>query len=232
MGKITGFLEIERQDRASEKPETRVHNYHEFVQPLPYVDVSKQAARCMDCGIPFCHGPGCPVNNQIPDWNDLVYNGEWEEAASAICTRPTTSPNSPAASAPRPARQACTLNIEDSPVTIKTIECAIVDKAWEEGWVTPQVRARKRPARRWPWSAPAPPAWPARSSWRAPVTSVTVFERESRVGGLLRYGIPDFKMEKHLIDRRVAPDGRRRRHLPHQCRGGRGGVDGHAAGRL
>ena len=141
MGKVTGFLEIERQDRTSEKPEARINNYHEFVQPLPYGDVSKQAARCMDCGIPFCH-QGCPVNNQIPDWNNLVYRDQWRTAIENLHTT-NNFPEFTGRICPAPCEASCTLNIIDTPVTIKTIECQIVDRAWEEGWVRPQVAPKK-----------------------------------------------------------------------------------------
>ncbi len=200
MGKVTGFLEIERQDRTSEKPETRINNYKEFVQPLPYGDVGKQAARCMDCGIPFCH-QGCPVNNQIPDWNHLVYRDQWRTASENLHTT-NNFPEFTGRICPAPCEASCTLNIIDTPVTIKTIECQIVDRAWEEGWIQPQI-APKRPARRWRWWARAPPAWRRAQQLARAGHSVTLFEKADRIGGLLRYGIPDFKMEKHLIDRRV-----------------------------
>ena len=137
MGKVTGFLEIERQDRGYEKPETRVHNYKEFVHPLPYAEVGKQAARCMDCGIPFCH-QGCPVNNLIPDWNNLVYRDQWRTASDTLHST-NNFPEFTGRVCPAPCEASCTLNIQDNPVTIKTIECQIVDRGWEEGWIRPQV---------------------------------------------------------------------------------------------
>jgi glutamate synthase (NADPH/NADH) small chain len=210
MGKITGFLEIERHDRKYEPVAERIKHYREFVIPLSEKDTRDQAARCMNCGIPYCHGtgsvapgtPGCPVNNQIPDWNDLVYRGNWEEASRNLHST-NNFPEFTGRICPAPCEASCTLNIDDNPVTIKTIECAIVDRAWENGWVKPEP-PRTRPARRSRSSAPARPAWPARSSSRAPATTCIVFEKFAKAGGLLRYGIPDFKMEKHIIDRRVA----------------------------
>jgi len=200
MGKITGFLEIERQDRTSEKPEARINNYNEFVQPLPYVDVSKQAARCMDCGIPFCH-QGCPVNNQIPDWNNLVYRDQWRTAAENLHTT-NNFPEFTGRICPAPCEASCTLNIIDSPVTIKTIECQIVDRAWEEGWIQPQV-APKKTGKTVAVVGSGPAGMAAAQQLARAGHSVTVFEKSDRIGGLLRYGIPDFKMEKHLIDRRM-----------------------------
>ena len=200
MGKTTGFLEIERQDRPSEKPETRVQNYHEFVQPLPYADVSKQAARCMDCGIPFCH-QGCPVNNQIPDWNHLVYRDQWRTASENLHTT-NNFPEFTGRICPAPCEASCTLNIIDTPVTIKTIECQIVDRAWEEGWIQPQVAAKKT-GKTVAVVGSGPAGMAAAQQLARAGHSVTVFEKSDRIGGLLRYGIPDFKMEKHHIDRRI-----------------------------
>lgn len=200
MGKVTGFLEIERQDRTSEKPETRINNYKEFVQPLPYGDVGKQAARCMDCGIPFCH-QGCPVNNQIPDWNHLVYRDQWRTASENLHTT-NNFPEFTGRICPAPCEASCTLNIIDTPVTIKTIECQIVDRAWEEGWIQPQV-APKKTGKTVAVVGSGPAGMAAAQQLARAGHSVTLFEKADRIGGLLRYGIPDFKMEKHLIDRRV-----------------------------
>jgi glutamate synthase (NADPH/NADH) small chain len=200
MGKITGFLEIERQDRSYEKPEERINNYHEFVKPLENAEVGKQAARCMDCGIPFCH-QGCPVNNQIPDWNNLVYRDQWRAASENLHTT-NNFPEFTGRVCPAPCEASCTLNIIDSPVTIKTIECQIVDRAWEEGWLQPVLSPTKTgKAVAVVGSGPAGMAC-AQQLARAG-HSVTLFEKNDRIGGLLRYGIPDFKMEKHHIDRRV-----------------------------
>jgi glutamate synthase (NADPH) small chain len=177
MGKVTGFLEIDRHDRAYEKTELRLKSFKEFVKPLPPDELNGQAARCMDCGIPFCHN-GCPVNNQIPDWNSLVYRDQWEQASINLHST-NNFPEFTGRICPAPCEAACTLNIDDNPVTIKTIECAIVDRGWEEGWIKPVP--------------------PTEKTGKA----VTLIEKQDRIGGLLRYGIPDFKMEKHLIDRRI-----------------------------
>ena len=141
MGKITGFLDIERRERGYIKPETRLKNWDEYVTPLPREAVQEQAARCMDCGIPFCHS-GCPVNNLIPDWNNLVYREQWEAAARMLHST-NNFPEFTGRICPAPCEAACTLNIDDNPVTIKTVECAIVDRAWEEGWVVPLPAAHK-----------------------------------------------------------------------------------------
>jgi len=200
MGKITGFLEIERQDRNSEKPEQRIHNYHEFVNPLPAPEVSKQAARCMDCGIPFCH-QGCPVNNLIPDWNNLVYRDQWRTASEALHST-NNFPEFTGRICPAPCESSCTLNIIDTPVTIKTIECQIVDRAWEEGWVQP-VMAPGKTGKTVAVVGSGPAGMACAQQLARAGHSVTLFEKADRIGGLLRYGIPDFKMEKHLIDRRM-----------------------------
>jgi glutamate synthase (NADPH/NADH) small chain len=200
MGKPTGFLEIERQDRGYEKPDIRRHTWKEFVKPMPHDAVGRQAARCMDCGIPFCH-QGCPVNNMIPDWNNLVYRDQWRQALTVLHST-NNFPEFTGRVCPAPCEASCTLNIDDNPVTIKTIECSIVDRGWQEGWIVPLPPARatgKRVAV--VGSGPAGLAC-AQQLGRAG-HDVTVFEKNDRIGGLLRYGIPDFKMEKHLIDRRV-----------------------------
>jgi glutamate synthase (NADPH/NADH) small chain len=200
VGKITGFLEIERQDRSSEKPEQRIQNYKEFVLPLPAPEVSKQAARCMDCGIPFCH-QGCPVNNLIPDWNNLVYRDQWRTASEALHST-NNFPEFTGRICPAPCEASCTLNIIDNPVTIKTIECQIVDRAWEEGWVQP-VMAPKKTGKTVAVVGSGPAGMACAQQLARAGHSVTLFEKADRIGGLLRYGIPDFKMEKHLIDRRM-----------------------------
>ena len=141
MGKPTGFMEIDRRDRRYEPAADRVVHYKEFVVPLGDAEVSKQGARCMDCGIPFCH-QGCPVNNLIPDWNDLVYRGDWQ-AAIEVLHSTNNFPEFTGRICPAPCEASCTLNIDDVPVTIKTIECTIIDKAWEQGWIKPQVPARR-----------------------------------------------------------------------------------------
>ena len=200
MGKITGFLEIERKERPYDKPEQRLENYREFVHPLPYAEVSAQAARCMDCGIPFCH-QGCPVNNQIPDWNNLVYRDQWRTAADNLHST-NNFPEFTGRICPAPCEASCTLNIQDDPVTIKTIECQIVDRAWEEGWVQPVV-APKKTGKTVAVVGSGPAGMAAAQQLARAGHSVTLFEKNDRIGGLLRYGIPDFKMEKHLIDRRI-----------------------------
>lgn len=200
MGKVTGFIEIERHDRTYKSASDRIRNYKEFVIPLEERDLERQAARCMDCGIPFCHN-GCPVNNQIPDWNDLVYQSDWEQASHNLHST-NNFPEFTGRICPAPCEAACTLNIDDTPVTIKTIECAIVDRAWEEGWITPEVpetRTGKKIA-----VVGAGPAGMAAAQQLARVGhDVHLYEKNETVGGLLRYGIPDFKMEKNLIDRRA-----------------------------
>jgi glutamate synthase (NADPH/NADH) small chain len=200
----------------------RKKNYSEFLKRMDNAEIRIQAARCMDCGIPFCQGtgsvapgtPGCPVNNQIPDWNDLVYRDHWKRARATTCTRPTTSRNSPAASAPLPARLRACSTSTTTPVSIKTIECEIVDRGWDEGWIKPQLAPRgtgKRVAIVGSGPAGLACAQQLARAGHAP----TVFEKNDRIGGLLRYGIPDFKMEKHLIDKRVRQMEGRRRDLPH-----------------
>jgi glutamate synthase (NADPH/NADH) small chain len=200
MGKITGFLEIERRERGTDKPEQRLENYREFVHPLPYAEVGKQAARCMDCGIPFCH-QGCPVNNQIPDWNNLVYRDQWRTAAENLHST-NNFPEFTGRICPAPCEASCTLNIQEDPVTIKTIECQIVDRAWEEGWIQPVINAKKT-GKTVAVVGSGPAGMACAQQLARAGHSVTLFEKSDRIGGLLRYGIPDFKMEKHLIDRRM-----------------------------
>jgi glutamate synthase (NADPH/NADH) small chain len=201
MGKPTGFLEIERRDRPYDKPDIRRRSWTEFVKPLPEPETRQQAARCMDCGIPFCHD-SCPVNNLIPNWNDLIYRGQWRTALRSLHLT-NNFPEFTGRICPAPCEAACTLNIDDNPVTIKTIECAIVDRGWQEGWIEPSPPARSTgKAVAVVGSGPAGLAC-AQQLARAG-HAVTVFEKADRIGGLLRYGIPDFKMDKVLIDRRVA----------------------------
>ncbi|HWD66739.1 MAG TPA: glutamate synthase subunit beta [Caulobacteraceae bacterium] len=201
MGKPTGFLEIERQDRRYNDPQERLRHWKEFVQPLPGPVLNGQAARCMDCGIPFCH-TGCPVNNQIPDFNDLVYRDQWRAALENLQST-NNFPEFTGRICPAPCEAACTLNIVDTPVTIKTIECAIVDRGWDEGWITPQMSPRGS-GKRVAVVGSGPSGLACAQQLARAGHATTVFEKSDRIGGLLRYGIPDFKMEKHLIDRRVA----------------------------
>ncbi|HWL05041.1 MAG TPA: glutamate synthase subunit beta [Xanthobacteraceae bacterium] len=201
MGKVTGFLEIERSDRTYEPVPERIRSYREFVVPLGDTGTREQAARCMNCGIPFCH-TGCPVNNQIPDWNDLVYRNDWQEAARNLHST-NNFPEFTGRVCPAPCEASCTLNLEDSPVTIKTIECAIVDKAFENGWVTPQTPAQ-RTGRTVAVIGSGPAGLACAQQLARTGHDVRVFEKHAKAGGLLRYGIPDFKLEKHHIDRRVA----------------------------
>src|SRR6266496_5899920 len=209
MGKITGFLEIDRNERKYASVAERLKHYREFVIPLSEKDTRDQAARCMNCGIPYCHGtgsvqpgtPGCPVNNQIPDFNDLVYQGNWEEASRNLQST-NNFPEFTGRICPAPCEASCTLNIDDNPVTIKTIECAIVDRGWEEGWIVPQPAAR-RTGKRVAVVGSGPAGMACAQQLARAGHAVTLFEKSDRIGGLLRYGIPDFKMEKHLIDRRI-----------------------------
>ncbi|MDG2002301.1 MAG: glutamate synthase subunit beta [Novosphingobium sp.] len=200
MGKETGFLELDRHDRTYGDPAERLNHYKEFVVQLPESDLKAQASRCMNCGIPHCH-TGCPVNNIIPDWNHLVYEGDWQNALEVLHST-NNFPEFTGRVCPAPCEEACTLNISNQPVTIKSIECQIVDKGWENGWITPQMpesRTGKSVA-----VVGSGPAGLACSQQLARAGhSVTLFEKSDRPGGLLRYGIPDFKMEKNLINRRM-----------------------------
>jgi glutamate synthase (NADPH/NADH) small chain len=201
MGKITGFLEIERRDRSYEPASDRVRHFKEFVIPASESEVARQAARCMDCGIPYCH-TGCPVNNQIPDWNDLVYQSDWAEAARNLHST-NNFPEVTGRICPAPCEAACTLNIIDEPVTIKTIECTIADKAFEEGWVRP-LPPEKKTGKRVAVVGSGPAGLAAAQQLARAGHDVHVYEKHAQPGGLLRYGIPDFKMEKYIIERRVA----------------------------
>ncbi len=200
MGKATGFLELERHDRSYKPAEARVKNWNEFVIPLPEKDIRDQAARCMNCGIPFCHN-GCPVNNIIPDWNNLVYENDWRSALEVLHST-NNFPEFTGRICPAPCEASCTLNIEDTPVTIKSIECQIVDRGWEEGWITPLIPSRKT-GKSIAVVGSGPAGLAAAQQLARAGHSVTLFEKNDRMGGLLRYGIPDFKMEKHLINRRL-----------------------------
>ena len=200
MGKVTGFLEIDRADRKYAPASDRIRHYREFVLPLSEAATKDQASRCMNCGIPYCHN-GCPVNNQIPDWNDLVYQGEWQEALRNLHST-NNFPEFTGRVCPAPCEASCTLNLQDQPVTIKTIECAIVDRGWAEGWIKPEVAAHKT-GKRIAVIGSGPAGLACAQQLARVGHEVVVFEKNAKAGGLLRYGIPDFKMEKHYIDRRV-----------------------------
>ena len=200
MGKPTGFMEYQRLSEAYVPVDKRLKNYKEFVVRLSDEQAALQGARCMDCGIPFCSN-GCPVNNIIPDWNDLVYRGHWREAIEVLHST-NNFPEFTGRICPAPCEAACTLNINADAVGIKSIEHAIIDKAWEEGWVLPQP-AEAKTGKRIAVVGSGPAGLAAAQQLARVGHEVTVFEKSDRVGGLLRYGIPDFKMEKGLIDRRV-----------------------------
>jgi glutamate synthase (NADPH/NADH) small chain len=208
MGKVTGFLEIERDDRDYQPVAERIKHWHEFVLPLAEDDVRKQAARCMDCGVPYCHGvsritgapTGCPVNNQIPDWNDLVYRGHWDEAARNLHST-NNFPEFTGRVCPAPCEASCTLNIDDNPVTIKTIECEIADRAIAQG-LKPELPTQKT-GKKVAIVGSGPAGLACAQQLARAGHEVHVYERWAKAGGLLRYGIPDFKMEKIHVDRRV-----------------------------
>jgi len=200
MGKVTGFIEFERRERGYRAVEERLKHWREFVVPLSEQETKVQAARCMDCGIPYCHN-GCPVNNQIPDWNDLVYREQWRTAARNLHST-NNFPEITGRVCPAPCEAACTLNIDDNPVTIKTIECAIADKALAEGWVA--AEPAERPTGKTVAIVGSGPAGLAAAQQLARVGhEVHVYDKLPLPGGLLRYGIPDFKMEKGIVERRV-----------------------------
>ena len=201
MGKATGFLELERIEEGHEAPRSRLKHHKEFVIGLAPEQASAQAARCMDCGIPFCNS-GCPVNNVIPDFNDLVYRHQWREALDVLHST-NNFPEFTGRICPAPCEAACTLNYNDDAVGIKSIEHAIIDRGWSEGWVVPKPPDHKT-GRRVAVVGSGPSGMAAAQQLARAGHDVTVFEKNDRVGGLLRYGIPDFKMEKHHIDRRVS----------------------------
>ena len=201
MGKVTGFMEYERLEEGYAPVPERIKHYKEFVIGLDDAQAKVQGARCMDCGTPFCNS-GCPVNNVIPDFNDLVYQGDWKNAI-AVLHSTNNFPEFTGRICPAPCEAACTLNVNDDPVGIKSIEHAIIDKAWAHGWVTPQP-AKHKTGRKVAVVGSGPAGLAAAQQLARVGHDVTVFEKNDRVGGLLRYGIPDFKMEKSHIDRRVA----------------------------
>lgn len=209
MGKPTGFLEYAKQERDYEKPADRKKNYAEFLLRMDNAEIRTQAARCMNCGIPFCQGtgsvapgtPGCPVNNQIPDWNDLVYRDHWQRALENLHST-NNFPEFTGRVCPAPCEASCVLNIDDNPVSIKAIECEIVDRGWDEGWIKPQTAPRGT-GKRIAIVGSGPAGLACAQQLARAGHSPTVFEKSDRIGGLLRYGIPDFKMEKHSIDKRI-----------------------------
>ena len=200
MGKITGFMEFDRRERHYRPVDERVKHWHEFVVPLSEEETKAQAARCMDCGIPYCHS-GCPVNNQIPDWNDLVYRNQWKTAALNLHST-NNFPEITGRVCPAPCEASCTLNIDDNPVTIKTIECAIADRAFAEGWVAPKPPESKT-GKRVAIVGSGPAGLAAAQQLARAGHEVHVYEKSAKPGGLLTYGIPDFKMEKDIVERRV-----------------------------
>ena len=200
MGKITGFLDFPRQTEENLPTEERVKNYKEFILHLSDEEAKIEGARCMDCGIPFCNN-GCPVNNIIPDWNDLVFQQNWEAAIDVLHST-NNFPEFTGRICPAPCEAACTLNINSDPVGIKSIEHAIIDKAWENNWVTPQI-AKNKTGKRVAIVGSGPAGLAAAQQLARVGHNVDVYEKNDRIGGLLRYGIPDFKMEKFHIDRRI-----------------------------
>jgi glutamate synthase (NADPH/NADH) small chain len=201
MGKPTGFIEIHRKKQPTRPVEERIHDWNEVYLPWPTGELEMQGARCMDCGIPFCH-QGCPLGNLIPDWNDLVYRDRWQAAIERLHAT-NNFPEFTGKLCPAPCEGSCVLAINDDPVTIKSIEAAIIDRAWNEGWVTPRPPANRT------WKKVAivgsgPAGLAAADQLNRAGHLVTVFEKSDRIGGLLRYGIPEFKMEKRSLDRRLA----------------------------
>ncbi len=200
MGKVTGFLEIQREQMTRRRPEERVNDWFEIYEPFPEEKQREQGARCMDCGVPFCH-TGCPVNNLIPDWNDLSYNGRWEQAIRRLHAT-NNFPEFTGRICPAPCEAACVLGIDQPPVSIKLIEKSIVEHAWNEGWIRPEP-PEQNTGKRVAVVGSGPAGLAAAQQLRRAGHSVTVYEKNDRIGGLLRYGIPNFKLEKHVIDRRI-----------------------------
>ena len=200
MAKVTGFLEHDRQENTVVSPETRIKNFKEFIIPFSDDVLNNQASRCMDCGIPYCHN-SCPVNNVIPEWNSLVYDKDWKNALETLHAT-NNFPEFTGRICPAPCEASCTLNIVDSPVTIKSIECSIVDKAWENGWVKPQINQNKTNMKIGIIGS-GPAGLAAAQQLARAGHNVIIYEKNKKMGGLLRYGIPDFKMEKTHIDRRL-----------------------------
>jgi glutamate synthase (NADPH/NADH) small chain len=209
MGKLTGFMEYERLEPPGRDPKARVRDWREFHDHLPESTLREQGARCMDCGVPFCHtgtllpggASGCPINNLIPEWNDLVYRGQWQEALTRLL-KTNNFPEFTGRVCPAPCEGSCVLGINEPAVTIKSIECAIIDKAFEEGWMVPEPPA-KRTGKKVAIVGSGPAGLAAAAQLNSAGHTVTVFERDDRIGGLLMYGIPPMKLEKSVVDRRV-----------------------------
>ena len=200
MGKVTGFLEIQREQPTRRKADERIRDWFEIYEPFPEEKQREQGARCMDCGVPFCH-TGCPVNNLIPDWNDLVYNSRWEAAIRRLHST-NNFPEFTGRICPAPCEAACVLGINQPPVSIKLIERSIVERGWDEGWIHPEPPEHST-GKRVAVVGSGPAGLAAAQQLRRAGHSVTVYEKNDRIGGLLRYGIPNFKLEKHVIDRRI-----------------------------
>jgi glutamate synthase (NADPH/NADH) small chain len=200
MGKVTGFLEIGREQATRRKADERIKDWFEIYEPFPEEKQREQGARCMDCGVPFCH-TGCPVNNLIPDWNDLVYGNRWEAAIRRLHST-NNFPEFTGRICPAPCEAACVLGINQPPVSIKLIERSIVERAWDEGWIHPEP-PEQATGKRVAVVGSGPAGLAAAQQLRRAGHSVTVFEKNDRIGGLLRYGIPNFKLEKHVVDRRI-----------------------------
>lgn len=201
MGKATGFLDFDRQTPSYKPVEERIKHFDEFSIALNDDEMKEQGARCMDCGIPFCHS-GCPVNNNIPDWNDLVFRGDWQEALISLHST-NNFPEFTGKICPAPCEESCTLNLEDSPVTIKNVEFSIIDKGWNEGWIHPQP-CESKTDKTVAIIGSGPAGMAAAQQLARAGHTVTVYERQERIGGLLRFGIPDFKLDKKIIDRRIS----------------------------
>lgn len=200
MGKVTGFLEIQREQPTRRKPEERIKDWLEIYETFPEEKQKQQGARCMDCGVPFCH-TGCPVNNLIPDWNDLAYNGRWEAAIRRLHAT-NNFPEFTGRICPAPCEAACVLGIDQPPVSIKLLERSIVERAWDEGWIRPEPPEHNT-GKRVAVVGSGPAGLAAAQQLRRAGHTVTVYEKNDRIGGLMRYGIPNFKLEKHIIDRRL-----------------------------
>ena len=237
MGKPTGFLEYPRELPLARPPAERVRDWDEFHEHADEAMLRKQGARCMDCGVPFCHtgtllegmASGCPINNLIPEWNDLVYRGLWQEALDRL-HKTNNFPEFTGRVCPAPCEGSCVLGINEPPVTIKSIECAIIDKGFEEGWVVPEPPAM-RTGKKVAVVGSGPAGLAAAAQLNKAGHWVTVFERADRIGGLLMYGIPNMKLDKkRVVERRVDLHGGRGRHVRHQLRG-RQGLAGRAAAR-